>query len=502
MLRLNFAVASDRGLVRGNNEDSAYAGPYLLALADGMGGHAAGEVASQLMINQLMRLDADPEDNDMLALLASVAEDANRNIARGVRDAPETDGMGTTLTALMFNGHEFGLCHVGDSRGYRLRNGSLEQITVDDTYVQSLVDKGELDPGDVSTHPRRSLILKAYTGRPVEPTLKGLDARPGDRLLLCSDGLSDPVTATTIEETLRHGTPQDAAYRLVELALRSGGPDNVTVVVADVVEGDNPDIALPTQAVIAGALNGEHPDDPRPDTSAGRAAIAIASRQSQVIEPPSTPSSQASSSEGASAVAGADSSATNPSKKRRIWTILAVLVVLALIAGGVFWLRSSLNDTYYVTTDGEEIVIEQGTNIEVVGISLHKTYQRACIDDQDNITLVDVDSTQPCHRFSLSDLKEATRTQVSTLPEGSYDDVQQQIQRLAKEALPICVTRAADPSASASETASATATSAAQPSSASATSAAQATPTPTATDQPTSAPGDQQTPGVNCREVN
>ncbi|HKM25151.1 MAG TPA: protein phosphatase 2C domain-containing protein, partial [Corynebacterium sp.] len=171
-LQLNFAVVSDRGLVRGNNEDSAYAGPHLLAIADGMGGHAAGEVASQLMVTHLERLDADPADNDMLALLGGVADDANREIAEAIRENPETDGMGTTLTALMFNGRSFGLIHVGDSRGYRLRDGHLEQITVDDTFVQSLVNEGKLDPGDVSSHPQKSLILKAYTGRPVEPTLR------------------------------------------------------------------------------------------------------------------------------------------------------------------------------------------------------------------------------------------------------------------------------------------------------------------------------------------
>ena len=261
-LVLRYIARSDRGLVRSNNEDSVYAGARLLALADGMGGHAAGEVASQLMVNHLERLDADPDDNDMLALLGGVADDANRQIAQAIRDHPETDGMGTTLTALMFNGRSFGLIHVGDSRGYRLREGALEQITVDDTFVQSLVDEGKLDPADVSSHPQKSLILKAYTGRPVEPTLRDLDARPGDRILLCSDGLSDPVTASTIEQTLSEGTPADAARRLIELALRSGGPDNITVVVADVVETDELDdaarAALPATPVTAGALLGGH----------------------------------------------------------------------------------------------------------------------------------------------------------------------------------------------------------------------------------------------------
>ena len=265
-LKLNYTAASDRGLVRTNNEDSAFAGRNLLVLADGMGGHAAGEVASQLLVTTMQRLDRDPGDNDMLALLGTAADDANAAIADTVRQRPETEGMG-----------------VGDSRGYRLRDGKLEQITIDDTYVQSLVDSGSLKPEDVSTHPQKSLILKAYTGRPVDPTLRILDAKPGDRLLLCSDGLSDPVTSDTIETTLREGTPEQAATRLIDLALRSGGPDNVTVVVADVVAGDDDTATLPDAPVSAGALALPEAERAHPDTAAGRAAAL--SRRPQVVEP-------------------------------------------------------------------------------------------------------------------------------------------------------------------------------------------------------------------------
>lgn len=252
-LSLKFTAITDRGLVRQNNEDSAHAGPHLLLLADGMGGHAAGEVASKLMVEHLEHLEQDPEDNDMLALLGAAAEDANASIAAHVEQHSETEGMGTTLTAMMFNGSEFGVCHVGDSRGYRLRAGKLTQITKDDTYVQSLVDEGRLDPADVSSHPQKSLILKAYTGRPVEPTLFMLDAKVGDRLLLCSDGLSDPVTASTIELALGQGTLDDAAVTLRDLALRSGGPDNVTIVLAEVVEGKG-DSSPVTVGAIAGVV--------------------------------------------------------------------------------------------------------------------------------------------------------------------------------------------------------------------------------------------------------
>lgn len=483
MLRLNYAAASDRGLVRGNNEDSAYAGPHLIALADGMGGHAAGEVASQLMINHLMRLDADADASDMLALLASVADDANRAIAQGVRDVPETDGMGTTLTALMFNGADLAMCHVGDSRGYRLRDGALEQITVDDTYVQSLVDKGQLAPEDVSTHPQRSMILKAYAGRPVEPTLKMIDIRPGDRFLLCSDGLSDPVTHSTIETTLQHGTPQEAARQLVDLALRSGGPDNVTVVVADVVEADDPDesaaaASLPVTPLTVGALNSCMPEDPRPDTAAGRAAMAIAQRQPQVILPDSEPAKEAT-----------------PSPRRRMVSVISALVVLAVLISAGWWGSSMVKNNYYVTTADSDstqgaLVIENGIDVSLLGTSLHSTYQFACLNPEGDLTFVDsADAENSCHRFRLSDLKESARGQVSTLPDGSYDEVQQQLQRLAEQTLPACITRqAAQPKdkdnkkPAAPSSAAPTTTKAASPSS-------------------TGSPDDLSTPGETCREV-
>ena len=233
---LDYAALSDRGLVRQNNEDSGYAGPRLLAIADGMGGHAAGEVASQLMIASLSKLDADQPGDDLLDALAMSCAEGNASIAAEIEANPKTEGMGTTLTSLLFDGGRVGLCHVGDSRGYLLRDGELTQITRDDTYVQSLVDEGQLSEDEAHVHPQRSLILKALTGRPVEPTLKYREVREGDRYLLCSDGLSDPVSADTIAEALAEGSPSDAASRLVDLALRSGGPDNITVIIADVVD--------------------------------------------------------------------------------------------------------------------------------------------------------------------------------------------------------------------------------------------------------------------------
>ena len=284
-LTLRYAARSDRGLVRANNEDSVYAGARLLALADGMGGHAAGEVASQLVIAALAHLDDDEPGGDLLGKLERSVYEGNSAIAEQVDINPELDGMGTTLTAILFAGDRLGLVHIGDSRGYLLRDGELNQITKDDTFVQTLVDEGRITAEEAHSHPQRSLIMRALTGHEVEPTLIMREARIGDRYLLCSDGLSDPVSHETILEALKIADVTESADRLIELALRGGGPDNVTVVVADVVDHD---FAGQTQPILAGAVSGEDDDVKPPNTSAGRAS-AIAPRppaaKKLVLEP-------------------------------------------------------------------------------------------------------------------------------------------------------------------------------------------------------------------------
>ena len=441
-LKLNFAAQSDRGLVRGNNEDSAYAGPHLLLLADGMGGHAAGEVASQLMVEHMEHLDRDPEDADILALLAAAAEDANASIEASIAENPEQDGMGTTLSALMFSGTEFGLIHVGDSRGYRLRDGELTQITVDDTFVQSLVEQGKLQAEDVSSHPQKSLILKAYTGRPVEPHLEIIDAQPGDRYLLCSDGLSDPVTHETIESTLAKGTPSEAAQRLIELALRSGGPDNVTVVIADVVDTAAKDAPeLPQKSALAGAL--ALIDEPsHPDTAAGRAAKLVRSQNR-----PQKTAAVKQDKDGASDGADSDDEEDHP-RRRTFWTaLIALLAVVLLALGGWWWLDRAGSKSYFVATnDAGEFVIEKGFNTSVFGTSLHTPVQQICINRDNQITVVDVDEVpENCQRFAVSDLPDSTAGRVHNLDSGSYADITDQINRLADEALPVCVDKENEP---------------------------------------------------------
>ena len=273
-LVLRYAARSDRGLVRANNEDSVYAGARLLALADGMGGHAAGEVASQLVIAALAHLDDDEPGGDLLSKLDDAVREGNSAIAAHVELEPELEGMGTTLTAILFAGNRLGLVHIGDSRGYLLRDGELTQITKDDTFVQTLVDEGRITAEEAHSHPQRSLIMRALTGHEVEPTLIMREAKEGDRYLLCSDGLSDPVSQETILEALQIPDVAESADRLIELALRGGGPDNVTVVVADVVDHD---YGGQTQPILAGAVSGDDDNVAPPNTAAGRAS-AIAPR--------------------------------------------------------------------------------------------------------------------------------------------------------------------------------------------------------------------------------
>ncbi|MFC8312376.1 PP2C family protein-serine/threonine phosphatase [Gordonia sp. NPDC057258] len=366
-LVLRYIARSDRGLVRSNNEDSFYAGPRLLALADGMGGHAAGEVASQLVIRALSTLDDDEPGGDLLTQLDSATRAGNEAIAAQVQESPELDGMGTTLTAILFAGSRIGLCHIGDSRGYMYRDGALTQITRDDTFVQTLVDEGRITAEQAHTHPQRSLIMRALTGTEVEPTLTMREARAGDRYMLCSDGLSDVVTEDTIAETLGSiADPKECADRLIELALRGGGPDNVTVVLADVVDTQYGD----SRPIVGGAAGAnEEIYTPDPATAAGRAAA--------LRPPPAEPQRPTVLTED-------EPPAKHKSKYRR-WIVagVALAVIVALVVG-IFVVRAIVRSNYYVAADDTgDVLIYQGSPEKVFFLSMSNPVQRVCVEDLD-----------------------------------------------------------------------------------------------------------------------
>ncbi len=236
-LAIRYAVQTDVGLQREENEDAAYAGERLLAVADGMGGHAGGEVASAAVIDALKPLDTQVPAGELLNALDHAVRQASRTLAEMAQADPELSGMGTTLTALLWSGSQLGLVHIGDSRAYLVRDGKVYQITNDHTMVQTLLDDGKITADEVASHPQRNLILRALTSEQrYEPDLQLREARPGDRYLLCSDGLYDVADAVSIATVLHTVTdPDQAAKDLVALAMAGGGPDNITCIVADVV---------------------------------------------------------------------------------------------------------------------------------------------------------------------------------------------------------------------------------------------------------------------------
>jgi PPM family protein phosphatase len=422
-LVLRYAARSDVGLVRSNNEDSVYAGARLLALADGMGGHAAGEVASQLVIAALAHLDDDEPGGDLLAKLDAAVHSGNSAIAAQVEMEPDLEGMGTTLTAILFAGNRIGMVHIGDSRGYMLRDGELTQITKDDTFVQTLVDEGRITKEEAHSHPQRSLIMRALTGHEVEPTLTMREVRLGDRYLLCSDGLSDPVSDETILDALKISDVTDSADRLIELALRGGGPDNVTVVVADVVDNDYG----PTQPIIAGAVSGDagvHDQLTRPNTSAGRASAFTPRKESAKRVPPQM-----------------DAAPPLGRSRRRllIGVVLAILLVLAALAVG----RTVIRSYYYVAGYSGAVSIMQGIQVSILGVPLHQPYSQGCLNSRNQLSVIRYGTAagnHDCRLMKPSDLAESARAQVAAgLPVGTLEQANAQLRRLATESLlPLC----------------------------------------------------------------
>lgn len=232
-LAIRYAARSDIGRCRDRNQDIAYAGGRLLAVADGMG--AGGDRASAAAVEALKPLEAALPAGNLL----NAMEEAVRQAGSALRDLTATDpGTGTTLTAMLWSGSQLALVHVGDTRAYLLREGELFQITHDHSVVQALLDGGKITAEEADSHPQRSLLLRAIGGQgAAEPDVSLHDAQAQDRYLLCSDGLTTVVPAGTIREALSApGDPDHAVRRLIDLANEAGGPDNIACVVADVIE--------------------------------------------------------------------------------------------------------------------------------------------------------------------------------------------------------------------------------------------------------------------------
>lgn len=229
----SFGSRTDIGCLRDHNEDSLVVTPPLFAVADGMGGHAAGEVASEIAVRVLSELAPEHPDGEALG---RAIEEANRAVIQAAHEGRGRQGMGTTMTAAMLEGERLVIAQVGDSRAYLLHQGKLQQLTRDHSLMADMIEAGQLTPEEARTHPQRSVITRALgSDVHLHPDIYEINVETGDRLLVCSDGLSGMVFDDQIESTLRRvQDPQRCASQLVNEAIAAGGHDNVTVIVADV----------------------------------------------------------------------------------------------------------------------------------------------------------------------------------------------------------------------------------------------------------------------------
>jgi len=402
------AAVSHVGKIRANNQDSGYAGGRLFVVADGMGGHAGGDVASAMAIKRIAETDIQyPSARDAEFALRSALLAANTLLAETVFDHQELTGMGTTVSAILRVGDEAAIAHIGDSRIYLLRDDELTQITADHTFVQRLVDSGRITPEEAAVHPRRSVLMRVLGDVDASPEIDTTvhDLRPGDRWLLCSDGLSGYVTddkmftvLTTIPD------PDEAAHRLVKESLDQGAPDNVTVIVVDIDKSGDSSSVPP---VLVGSAAAPLSFEPEPPRRPLRLPTLLLHPLRAL--PPADEHFEPESEEYLDELILED---RRRARNRRIaWLVTIGLVIIAMIAGLVLayqWTQTR----YFVGADGQTVAIYQGIQADVGPVSLSSVYQQTSI--------------------TLRSLPTYTRETVeNTISAGSLADAEEIIERLS-----------------------------------------------------------------------
>jgi len=262
-LIMRYAARSDVGRIRSKNDDSAYVGRHLAVVADGMGGHAGGDVASASTVLDMIHLDHDDYPEGADTVLADEIQTANSLLSELVHQNPKLSGMGTTVTALLLEDHKLHFAHIGDSRAYRLRNKKFEQVSVDHTFVQRLIDEGRLRPEEAETHPHKNVLMRVLGDVDASPELDldVLDVEPGERWLLCSDGLNY-VAGHVVERMVRETKDlRECAEILVDLTLEAGAPDNVTVVMLEIVEETDDDVNTAAVDIVPAAALASFDDE-------------------------------------------------------------------------------------------------------------------------------------------------------------------------------------------------------------------------------------------------
>ncbi|MGX5696030.1 PP2C family protein-serine/threonine phosphatase [Agromyces soli] len=397
------AAVSHVGRVRSNNQDSGYEGNHLFFVADGMGGHAGGDVASAIATHRIAEIDREFESTtEAAAALEGALIAANRRLAETVAEHSELTGMGTTVSSLMLTGDRVVIAHIGDSRIYLLRAGELSQITIDHTFVQRLVDAGRITAEEAMVHPRRSVLMRVLGDVEASPEIDTivLETLPGDRWMLCSDGLSGVVPFEDIHEYLRdEPSAKPAAERLVKASLDGGAPDNVTVIVVDIGEPPAPETPGVMVGSAAAPLAFKAPEPARP-----RGIRLAPFRPHPVQETHFEPDS----------VDYFDELIEEDERRRRrrriVWSAWIILLVGAIIAAfviGYQWTQTR----FYVGESNGRVAIYQGIQQNLGPISLHELHTETDID--------------------VSELRTYDQQRVEqTISAGSYSEAYRIVQRL------------------------------------------------------------------------
>jgi len=363
------SARSDVGRVRTSNQDSGYAGQFFFVVADGMGGHAGGDVASGIAVRDLAILDRRFSSvAEARAALVAQLKTINEKLSHVVDSNPALAGLGTTVSGMVRVGDRFVVAHIGDSRIYRLSNGELSQVTADHTFVQQLIDSGRITEAEAKDHPRRSVLMRVLGDVDDDPSIDATDlpAIPGERWLLCSDGLTGVLNDAEVRDLLAADVGPDAvSARLVDRGLAGGGPDNITVIVVDVAGEDGEARSdfvgsAASKRKFPAVRSGDTGSSPRPKTR------SVPVSTSELPLPTTEPKPSV------------DSELARPGlsvrARRRVRAGIIFLLVLALIAaaavGGFNWTQTR----FYLGASGSHVAVFQGIPVTLGGISLSRVY--------------------------------------------------------------------------------------------------------------------------------
>jgi protein phosphatase len=407
-IALRYAARSDLGLgPKSRNEDSGYAGPNLLVLADGMGGHAAGDVASSMIVGELAPLDAEDVTADQaIPLLEEALRSANAKLTKAMHENSDLAGMGSTTIVMLRTGNKLAMAHIGDSRAFMIRGDTFSQITKDHSFVQQLVDEGRISKEEAGSHPQRSVVTRVMTGQPDdEPDTSLREAKVGDRFLLCSDGLSDFVGADVIEEILREArTVDEAADRCIEVALKASTRDNVTVIVAEVVDADGDDLPHTVPQVVGAAgkrLRGRTRAIPL--SPAAKAAALSREATGRAAEP---------DDEGLELAEDASGSR----RARLVRRVIGAVIVAVILGGGGYAAWAWSQKQYFVAADGGHVAIFRGVSQDLGPVHLSH------VDSVSDVLVTDLPTDM---QGSLA----------NTIPAKDWSDARNKVERLRAEAV-------------------------------------------------------------------